>query len=199
MDCLCLSTLRTMRSRCPSSQIPPHPIRHIHRVISDPDEFGDIVSGMKLTVEFQRRQTRPSEVEQFQAPEWALDFGEAHVKTSVQGVLPGGWASLCLVRGSGGSSWNGHTAEQGTLCCVPPQEGLDGYTKPGFEWMTVALPPASWGQCRLLAGLDENSLHRFAACQLSAPQLTQIERQVRTTQRLMRGASEPHTVALASP
>ena len=100
-------------------------MRHAQRSISDPDEFGDAVSGMSLTVEFQRRQVRPSHVEQFQTREWALDFGEAHVKTCVRGVLPAGWASMCLVL-DGDSTWNGRPGERGMLCCVPPGEELDG-------------------------------------------------------------------------
>ncbi|MEP6672071.1 MAG: AraC family transcriptional regulator [Chthoniobacter sp.] len=144
---------------------------------------------MKLRVEFQRRQVRPSQVEQFQTPEWALDFGEAQVKTSVRGVVPGGWASLCLVRGPGGSTWNGQSGETGTLCCVPPGEELDGRTEPGFEWMTLALPPSAWAQCRALAGLAERALHRYTACPLPARDFARIERQVRATYGALQTAS----------
>src|SRR5581483_3064262 len=123
-------------------------VRHTFRILSDPDEFGDVVSGMDLRVEFQRRQVRPSRVEQFQTPDWALDFGETQVKTSVRGMLPGGWASVCFVRGPGGSSWNGQAGEPGTLCGLPPGEEVDGRTEQGFEWMTLALPSSEWAKCR---------------------------------------------------
>lgn len=173
-------------------------MRHARRLISEPDQFGDAVSGMSLTVEFQRRQLRPSQVEQFQTPEWGLDFGEAHVKTSVRGVLPGGWASLCFVRGPGGSTWNGQSAEPGTLCGVPPGEELDGHTAPGFGWLTVALPPATWARCRSLAGLDDRSFQRLSACRMPAHILARIERQVLATHRVLCGASsKPGDAAFA--
>jgi len=43
-------------------------LRHSQRIIRDPDEFRDAVSGLTLTVDFQRRQVQASSVEQFQTP-----------------------------------------------------------------------------------------------------------------------------------
>lgn len=165
-------------------------MRHTRRTISDPDQFGDAVSGMSLTVEFQRRQVRPSHVEQFQTPEWALDFGEAHVKTSVRGVLPDGWASLLFAHGPGGAIWNGQACTPGTLCCVPPGEGVEGHTMPNFGWMTVALPPSLWAQCRALAGVSDSKPHGFTACPLPSRLAATIEQQVQTTHALLRTAAK---------
>ncbi|MEZ0256188.1 MAG: helix-turn-helix domain-containing protein [Chthoniobacter sp.] len=173
-------------------------MRHTSRVIHDPDEFGDAVSGLSLTVEFQRRQVRPSRVEQFQTPAWGLDFGEAHAKTCVHGILPGGWASLCLVRGPGDATWNGQPASTGTLCCVPPGEELDGRTAPGFSWMTVALPPAAWAQCRSVAGLDDHEFHRYAAAALTPARLVRFERQISVTHRRLRGAATLEAAAFSA-
>jgi len=172
----------------PLSESPVPALCHQRRLLSDPDEFGDIVSGMSLTVQFQGRQARPLFVEQFQTPDWALDFGEAHVKTSVRGMLPGGWASICFVRGPGASTWNGHPGEPGSLCVVPPGEELTGQSAPGFGWMTVGLPPAVWAHCRVLAGLDDRTFHRYAACRLPGTHFSRIEHRVRATYRALRAA-----------
>lgn len=185
-----------------SAMLPPSPsvpaLRRTSRVIHDPDQFGDAVSGVSLTVEFQRRQVRPSRVEQYQTPAWGLDFGEAHAKTCVHGILPGGWASLCLVRGPGDATWNGHAAPAGTLCCVPPGEELDGRTAPGFSWVTVALPSATWALCRAAAGLDDRGLHRFAAFALPASHFARLERQVSATHRGLRAPATPHAAVLGA-
>jgi AraC-like DNA-binding protein len=154
--------------------------------LNDPDEYADAVSGIELKVDFQRRQSRPAAVEQFQTPDWALDFGEAHVKTAVRGVLPGGWASMCFVRGPANSTWNGLAGEPGTLCCVPPGEELDGQTSPGFVWMTVALPLPAWAQCRAVAGLDDRAFHRYSACPLTPAVSSRIEHRIREVHRRLR-------------
>lgn len=179
-------------SALPPPSPPVLPLRHTCRVIREPEEFGDAVSGLELTVEFQQRQTQPSRVEQFQTAEWGLDFGEAQARTSVHGILPGGWASLCLVRGPGDATWNGQPAAPGALCCVPPGEELDGRTAPGFSWMTVALPPAVWAQCRALAGLEDRELHRYFASALAPGQFARFEQEIRATQaRLNSPAASP--------
>jgi len=137
-------------------------------------------------------------IEQFQTADWALDFGEANVKCSVRGVLPGGWVSLCFARGPGDSIWNGQPGGPGTLCCIPPGEEVDGHTVPGYSWMTIALPPAVWAQCRALAGLEDEGLHRYAACPLSDAQFAQVERQVRATHHLLRTSTgNAHASVLA--
>lgn len=180
----------------PSSH-PVLPLRHTSRVIHDPDEFGDAVSGASLTVEFQRRQVQPSRVEQFQTPDWALDFGEAHARTSVHGILPGGWASLCVMRGPGDATWNGQPAETGALCCIPPGEELDGRTAPGFSWMTVALPPSVWARCRAAAGLGDGEFHRYASTMLTDAQFTRLEREIVATQHQLRTATTATAAALS--
>jgi AraC-like DNA-binding protein len=173
-------------------------LRHTIRVIHDPDEFGNAVSGVSLTVEFQRRQVRPSRVEQFQTPAWGLDFGEAHARTCVHGILPGGWASLCLVRGPGDATWNGQPASTGTLCCVPPGEELNGRTAPGFSWITVALPSDTWAQCRAIAGLDDGEFHRFAAAALPPAHFARLEQQISATHRLLRAAVTSQAAVLSA-
>lgn len=172
-------------------------LRHSRRMITEADQFADAVSGMSLTVEFQRRQVRASRVEQFQTPDWALDFGEAHVTTCTRGVLPPGWASLCLVRGPGNSTWNGLAGEPGTLCCVPPNEELDGRTTPGFAWTTVSISPALWAQCRALAGIENVAFDRFAAFRLPAQHVVQLERHLRSVQRRLRSACDSRSACHA--
>ena len=71
--------------------------RHLVHRLSDPEQFGIAVSGVNLTVDFLAPQKMPTRVEQFQAPEWTLDFHEAHVKARVYGPLPPGWVSLGLM------------------------------------------------------------------------------------------------------
>lgn len=132
-----------------------HPLfHHSLREITEPDGFGDAVTGIDLNVDFQRRQERASRVEQFQTGEWALDFGEANVRTRVRGVLRDGWGSFCLSLGSGEAVWNGQRAGTGSLCLLPPGEELDGRTTSGFTWLTAAVSPDAWKKCLALAGFD---------------------------------------------
>ena len=102
----------------------PPLFHHSHRVITEPDGFGDAVTGIDLSVDFQRRQERASHVEQFQSGKWALDYGEANVRTRVRGVLRDGWGSLCLAIGTGEAVWNGQHAGTVSLCLLPPGEEL---------------------------------------------------------------------------
>lgn len=140
--------------------------RHSRRVITEPDDFGDAVTGIDLSVDFQRRQERASHVEQFQSKEWALDYGEANVRTRVRGVLRDGWASFCLTLGSGEAVWNGQHAGTGSLCLLPPGEELDGRTTSDFTWLTAAVPPEVWERCLALAGCEDGS------CRLTVLNLT---------------------------
>lgn len=133
----------------------PPPFRHSIREIVEPDDFDDAVSGVSLKVEFQRRQQRPSRVEQFQSAGWALDFGETSVATRVSGVLNGGWASFCLSLGPGPASWNGHAAPPGSIGLLPPGAEVSGRTADGFAWVTAAVPPEVWSRCLALAGVEE--------------------------------------------
>jgi AraC family ethanolamine operon transcriptional activator len=149
--------------------------------MTEPDQFGDAVSGIDLSVDFQRRQERASSVEQFQSPAWALDFGEANVRTRVRGVLRGGWGSFCLALGPGEAIWNGQHARAGSLGLLPPGDEIDGCTSADFAWLTVAVPPVVWERCLALAGREsgpgkltvlrfpepllERLVHRFRGCQ----------------------------------
>ena len=125
---------------------------HSRRVIKEPDDFSNAVSGIDLKVDFQKRQERASRVEQFQSRDWALDYGEANVRTRVRGVLHEGWASFCLALGTGEAIWNGHHAKQGMLCLLPPGEEIDGRTSSEFAWLTAAVPPEVWHRCLASAG-----------------------------------------------
>jgi AraC-like DNA-binding protein len=169
------------------SAVPALPLHYSNRTITEPDGFGDAVSGAHLIVDFQRRQERPSHVEQFQTTHWGLDFGIAQARTRVHGVLVGGWASLCIMRGHAPAQWNSQAGERGSLACLPPGEELDGRTEPGFTWLTVAVPPEVWTQCRALAGAgEERDVERFAAHRLPAPLFAQMERSLLTAHRLLR-------------
>lgn len=126
--------------------------RHSRRMITEPDDFQDAVTGIELKVNFQRRQEQASRVEQFQSPSWALDFGEANVPTRVRGILRDGWASLCIGLGPADAIWNGQHAAQGSLSLLPPLNELDGRTTSGFSWLTLAVPSEVWHECLKLAG-----------------------------------------------
>jgi AraC-like DNA-binding protein len=130
---------------------------------------------MSLTVDFQKRQERASEVEQFQTPHWALDFGEANVRTRVRGVLRGGWGSLCLTRGPGAAVWNGQSAGPGAVSILPPDDEVDGFTTPGYSWLTAAVPPQVWRDSLALAGLEPDSIPHLTVCSLPAPLFARME------------------------
>jgi AraC family ethanolamine operon transcriptional activator len=142
------------------------PFRHSQRVLSDPYEFRDVVSGVSLDLDIMARNALPACVEQFQSASWALDLGKVHVKARVRGTIPQNWASLCFVRG-GSSRWHGISGEAGSLLCVPPGEELDGNIVPGFEWTTVALPLELWRKCQAISGGEDAALKHFSGWQLS--------------------------------
>jgi len=158
---------------------------HSRRLITEPDGFGDAVSGIDLLVEFQRRQEKPSSVEQFQTPGWALDFGQANARTRVRGAMSGGWASLCVIRGPGDSTWNGQRAAPGSIACLPPGVELDGHTASGFSWTTMAIPPQVWAQCQALAGRGDGHSRCLHVHPLAAPLLGEIEHRLGVIQRLL--------------
>lgn len=161
----------------------PTEIQHNRRIIREPDDFSDAVSGMTLTVDFQRKQERASTVEQFQTRNWGLDFGKANVRTRVRGVLQGGWGSFCLTRGPGGAVWNGQSAGPGTATLLPPNDEVDGFTTPDYAWLTAAIPPQVWRDSLSLAGMDESSVRRLTVCSLPDPLFAQIERRLHKLQR----------------
>lgn len=153
------------------STVPPY--RHSQRVLADPYEYGDVVSGVSLELDVMARNALPACVEQFQSAAWAIDLGKVHVKARVRGTIPQNWASLCFVRG-GASRWHGVSGEAGSLLCVPPGEELDGNIVPGFEWATVALPLEVWRDCQAIAGAEEAALNHFSGWRLPAASLARI-------------------------
>lgn len=182
----------------PAVPRPALPLRHSHRLLSEPDEFADAASGIDLTVDFQKRQERASRVEQFQSPGWALDFGEANVQTRVRGVLQGGWGSLCLVRGPGHATWNGQASALGTVALLPPGAELDGCTSADFAWLTAAIPPGLWSRCVSVAGADDRQPRQLVVCPLPGPLLARIEAGLRNAhQSLLLEAEDSTSAALA--
>jgi AraC family transcriptional regulator, ethanolamine operon transcriptional activator len=166
-------------------------LRHTRRIITEPDEFGEAVSGMSLSVHYQRKQQRASTVEQFQSSEWALDFGEANVRTLVSGVLVGGWGSFCFSRGPGTASWNSQTAAQGCAGLLPPGEGVEGYTTADFSWLTVAISAKLWQQCQTLAGLEDYTFGGLSSCPLESAAAQRMELTIRKCRSWLRaGAME---------
>lgn len=170
----------------------PTEIQHSRRIIREPDDFRDAVSGMSLTVDFQKRQERTSMVEQFQTGRWALDFGRANVRTRVRGVLRGGWGSFCLTRGPGAATWNGQSAGPGAAALLPPNDEVDGFTTPEYAWLTAAIPPQVWRDSLALAGLDEDRMPHLTVCALPPLLFTRIERRLREIQQdISRTAASP--------
>lgn len=175
------------------------PFRHLIHRLSDPEQFGIALSGVCLSADFLAPNKVPTQVEQFQAPGWSLDFHEAHVKARLFGPLPPGWASLGLVRGLATSSWYGRAAGQGALLCNPPGEPIDGCITPGFSCMAVNVPVQVWEQCRALAGGEHPGFDGFAAFHLPPPLYACIERRLEFTLRQLRTASAtPHLSAFAA-
>ena len=173
---------------------PPLPFRHSRRILTEPDQFGDAVSGIELSVDFQRRQERASSVEQFQSPAWALDFGEANVRTRVRGVLRGGWGSICLALGPGEAIWNGQPSAPGTLSLLPPDDEVDGRTTANFSWLTAAVPPETWNRCLVLAGISQDGPERLTVCQLPEPVLQRIKHRLLESRALLKGAATPSSM-----
>ena len=168
--------------------------RRSSRVITEPDEFADAASGIDLRVDFQKRQERVSRVEQFQSAGWALDFGEANVKTRVRGVLNGGWASLCMARGPGEATWNGQAAPPGSISLLPPGAELEGRTTADFAWLTFAIPPSAWSRCLQIAGIRERAPQQLMVCHLPEAVLTSLGHQLRQSHRLLTEGSDPTTI-----
>jgi AraC-like DNA-binding protein len=175
----------------------PRPLfRHSCRLLNEPDEFADAASGIHLEVDFQKKQERVSQVEQFQSAGWALDFGEANVRTRVRGVLEGGWGSLCLVRGPGHATWNGQASAPGMLSLLPPGGEVDGCTSADFAWLTAAIPPEVWQRCVSVAGAEESLPQGLIVCRLPDSLLARIESGLRQSQRslLAEAGREPMAV-----
>jgi AraC-like DNA-binding protein len=124
--------------------VPSPAILHTRRILREPEEFGNVATGLALKVEYQRRGHHPSQVEHFITPRWALDFGEVRVGTRTQGAVGNGWASLCINLGPAPAKWNGSDGPPGSLSLLPPGGEVDGCTAAGFSYLTVAVPPENW-------------------------------------------------------
>ena len=141
-------------------------MRRTRRTIHEPHEFLDVVTGIELTVLFQKRAVRPCLVEQFQSPDWALDFGDVHAPTRAKGVVLQGWASFCLALGPGDSIWNGQKAAPGSLGLLPPGCHVDGGTLMDYRWVTAAIPPRVWRGCLELAGISDDPPRQLVVIRL---------------------------------
>ncbi len=152
-----------------------------------------------MAADFLSPQKEPTIVEQFQTPDWALDFHEAHVKARLFAPLPPGWTSLGLMRGTAASSWYGVAGNQGVLVCNPPGEPIDGWISPGFTCLAVSVPLGVWEQCRTLAGIEHPEFSRFTAFHLPPPVYQRVERQLLSIQHLLRNAADaPKLAGLAA-
>jgi len=164
------------------------PWRHLVLRLRDPEQFGSALSGTRLIADFLAPQKLPAGVEQFQAPGWAFDFHEAHVKARIHGPVPPGWASLGLMRSPAPSTWYGQTGARGVLACTPPGEEIDGWIAPGFRCMAVGVPVAVWEQCRALAGRESARLSSGFVQHLSPSVYAAIESRMEALLRLLRTA-----------
>ncbi|QIF04353.1 AraC family transcriptional regulator [Roseimicrobium sp. ORNL1] len=174
------------------------PFLHSRRIISEPEEFSDVATGIALNVDFQRRQESSSSVEQCQSQDWALDWGTANVKTHVNGVLEAGWGSLCLNMGPAEATWNGHDGPQGTACLLQPGKELDGHTAPGFSWVTLAVPPLVWDQCLRLSQAEEDDIPALAMNQLTLEQNGEIRRRLGQLRELIQVATRSPALGKAA-
>lgn len=155
---------------------PPEPfVRHLLHRLRDPDEFSIAVSGASLRADFLGRQRCATVVEQFQTPDWTIDFHEAEVRARIVGFPPAGWASVALIRGEGESAWYGRTVRRGFLVCTPPSEAIDGWIGPGFRCSSIGVPPWIWQQTRMAAGLGEVRIGPVVA-ELPASRFATLER-----------------------
>lgn len=181
------------------SRLPNVPAyRHRTHCLNDPSEFGLAVSGANLAADFLAPQTAPALIEQFQSPDWALDFNKAQVKARVCGPLEPGWASLGLMRGRTASSFHGYAAEQGVLVCNPPGEGIEGRIAPGFECTAVNVPLPLWEKCRELAGASRPAFGSVEAHQLPPEIYGRIDCGLRSLRESLRMASTPETMRLVA-
>lgn len=165
--------------------------RHLLHRLRDPAEFGVAVSGAVLAADFLAPQATPAEIEQFQSPEWALDFHEAGVKARICGPLAPGWVSLGLMRAQTDSCFHGVEVRPGVLICNTPGEAIDGRIAPGFRSASLNLPSALWEHCRRLAGVESRSLRGVRAYQLSPAVYAWIESRLQDTRESLRAAVTP--------
>lgn len=172
--------------------------RHAQRVIQDPEEFSDVISGASLVADFLHRNTAPSYIEQFQSPSWTLDFHDAHVKARVQCPLPQGWASLGFMRRATSSTFHGVAVKTGMIVCETPGHMIDGHIEPGFMSMAVNVPLSVWETCQSLAGIERLPFGTSMAVCLPPALANSIEHKLCAIRHLLRTASEPHLAAFAA-
>lgn len=165
--------------------------RRTQRRIEEPHEFRDAVTGIDLTVLFQKHPGQPGFVEQFQSARWALDYGSVHAPTRVRGVVQAGWASFCLSLGPGDAIWNGQKAPPGCLGLLPPGCEVDGGTLLDFRWVTAAIPPSCWEECLRLAGIDDTGPRRLTVIPLPEPVFALLRDRLASTRSLLAGAEAP--------
>ncbi len=172
------------------SGLPPiTAIRHELHHLRDPDEFSVAISGGNLIADFLGAQERPTIIEQFQTPLWALDFQEAHVKAHVHCPIPPGWASVGFMRSPAGSIWHGFEASQGTLMCDPPGQAIDGCFTPGFSCLAISVPTLIWERCRAIAGCGDGEFTKAVAVRLPPPVLAHLESRAREVRASLRSGS----------
>lgn len=162
--------------------------RCLQRKIADPEAFVDVVSANRLFVDLYGRMTRTAKVEQFQSPQWAMDFSETHVTGRVRGDLPGGWSTFGLIRSCTTSRWSGQEGVVGMLLCNPPGIGLDGVVAPAFAWTSISIPLEIWEEASRLAGVQTVPLLGFSAWMLPPPLFRHLERRMEEVRELMRAA-----------
>jgi AraC-like DNA-binding protein len=173
--------------------------RHLVHSLSDPDEFGVALSGGNLVADFLDRASRPTRVEQFQSPEWALDFHEAHVKARVHCPLPLDWASFGFMRGRRASSWEGFAGDAGVIVCNPPGHPIDGRIEPGFTCTAVNIPVDVWERARKVAGVEPSALDGVAVYRLPEVLHARFEQRLRAAHGLLQSAArQPHFAHLAA-
>lgn len=166
-------------------------IHHASKLISDPDEFNDALSGTTLKVELLTAQRAPAHVERFQSVNWTLDMGAIHAKARALADLPNGWGSLGFMWGSGTSIWHGLECEPGSLVCNPPGgDGPDGIVTPGFAWTAIGIPASLWQRCRVLGGANIAAAGRLKIWrwQMPKPLFAALGQQLRETRQLLHSA-----------
>lgn len=171
-------------------------MRHLLHRMRDPDEFSIAVSGATLRADFLGRQRCATVVEQFQTPDWTIDFHEAEVRARIVGFPPAGWASVALIRGAGESAWYGRTVRRGFLVCTPPGEAIDGWIGPGFRCSSIGVPPWIWEQTRMAAGPDGVGIGPVVA-ELPASRFAALEHCLMRLRGAMSDAVSPAGVAEA--
>lgn len=172
-------------------QLPEPPFRRIKHRLSDPEQFSVAVSGATLSADFLSPQKVPARIEQFQSPNWTLDFHETEVRARILCPIPPGWLSLGFLRAPGTSSWYGVPHSEGLLACTTPGEAIDGRIAPGFSSMAVNLPVSLWERCRALAGVERASFGTAVTLPIPPTVAAEIERRLRSTRHALRSSTYP--------